>query len=63
MFLRKYKEKKIFVDGILTGVFVTQLSNNAGISDEMCGLRQTVVSRAIYCYSPSTQLFTICIGG
>jgi hypothetical protein len=34
MFLRKYKDKQIFCEGnILTeGVFVTQLSSNAGIS-------------------------------
>jgi hypothetical protein len=40
MFLQKYKYKKCFWGhNILTeGVFVTQLSSNAGISEELCEL-------------------------
>jgi len=42
MFLRKYKNNDLFSHNniLAEGAFVTQLSSDAGVSDELCGLRK-----------------------
>jgi hypothetical protein len=50
MFLRKYKDKQLFCghNTLIEGVFVTQLVREESQCDEMCGIRQIAILRAIW---------------